>query len=201
MMERSGPRSFDPVRLGRHECDVWAAYYRHEWRQVLVGSVGMVATGFGMNRRRTLLGAWYVLRANQVWAPYPDNDPAQAREYMRRFYALVSASGELVLDPAEAARLEIEWWRVHRIHQREDALSEDDLADALVNLYSYVYDADPEPLRPAAEYRVLAMRLSDEWVTAGCDLADPLLARERKALVASYSALRDAVSRSAPAAR
>ena len=31
--------------------------------------------GFGMNRVRTLQGAWYVLRANQVWAPYPDNDP------------------------------------------------------------------------------------------------------------------------------
>jgi hypothetical protein len=45
------------------------------------------------------------------------------------------------------------------------------------------------------------MRLSDEWVTAGCDLADPLLVRERKALVASYSALRDAVSRVRPATR
>jgi hypothetical protein len=37
------------------------------------------------------------------------------------------------------------------------------------------------------------MQFSDEWVEAGCDLADPLLARERRELVASYSALRLAV--------
>jgi hypothetical protein len=200
-MKRAGPRSFDPVLLGRRECDAWAAYYRKEWPRFLAASVGMVTTGFGMNPQRTLRGAWYVLRANQAWAPYPDNDPAAAREYMRRFYALVSASGELVLDPVEAARREVEWWRIHRVHQREDGVTEDDLADALVDLYSYVYGTDRDSVRPAAEHRVLAMRLSDEWVTAGCDLADPLLARERIALVASYSALRDAVSRARPATR
>jgi hypothetical protein len=39
------------------------------------------------------------------------------------------------------------------------------------------------------------MDLSDAWVAAGCDLADPLLAQERLALVASFTALRDAVER------
>jgi len=37
------------------------------------------------------------------------------------------------------------------------------------------------------------MRHSDAWVQAGCDLANPLLAEEREALVASYRALRAAV--------
>jgi len=35
------------------------------------------------------------------------------------------------------------------------------------------------------------MELSDRWVAAGCRPDDPLLAAERLALVASYSALRD----------
>jgi len=39
------------------------------------------------------------------------------------------------------------------------------------------------------------MDLSDAWVEAGCDLDDPLLARERRALVASYTALLAAVAR------
>jgi hypothetical protein len=43
---------------------------------------------------------------------------------------------------------------------------------------------------------MLAMDASDRWVAAGCDRADPLLAQERRQLVASYSALRDAVDRS-----
>jgi hypothetical protein len=39
------------------------------------------------------------------------------------------------------------------------------------------------------------MAISDAWVKAGCRLDDPLLAEERLALVASFTALRDASDR------
>ncbi len=194
MPTATGPRSFDPVRVGNLETDAWAAYYRHEWFRFLVAAVGMVGAGFGMNRRRTLLGSWYVLRANQLWAPYPDNDPDGAREQMRRFYALVARDKGVRIDPGRAARLEVEWWRLHREHQHDAAVAESALVQALVDLYSYVYSADPEPMRPAAAARVEAMDLSDRWVASGCR-SDDLLAAERRALVASYAALRAAVSR------
>jgi hypothetical protein len=81
------------------------------------------------------------------------------------------------------------------MHQREAELSEDDLTDALVQLYRYVYTVPPETVREAAYQRVLAMRYSDEWVENGCALDDPLLAQERQALIASHAALRAAVAR------
>jgi len=190
---RPGPRTFDPVRLGGLETDAWAGYYRHEWGKCLRAFVGMVSVGFGMSRRRTLAGAWCVLRANQAWAPYPDNDPDSAREYMRRFYALVSADGVLVLDPTRASQLEVEWWRLHRLHQREDAASSEVLVESLVALYSYVYSVPGASVQPAAEHRVAAMDLSDEWVEAGTRADDPLLRRERLELVAAYTELRRAV--------
>jgi hypothetical protein len=155
----------------------------------------MVRIGFGLSWPKTVRGAWYVLRANQMWAPYPDNDPPRARDYMRRFYELVVNHDGLRLDPAEAARREVEWWRIHRIHQREADLSEDDLAAALVDLYSYVYSVPAESVADAARHRVVAMRHSDQWVEAGCDLADPLLEAERAELIASYTALLAAVRR------
>ena len=83
---RRGPRSFDPNRVGALECRAWATYYQHKWGELLVTSVALVRAGFGMDWWRTLRGAWFVLRANQVWAPYPDNDPGAARRYMERFY-------------------------------------------------------------------------------------------------------------------
>jgi hypothetical protein len=190
-----GARDFDPVALGNAECDGWAAYYRREWRPFLRAAFGMVRIGFGLSWPKTVRGAWYVLRANQVWAPYPDNDPPRAREYMRRFYALVVRDGGLQLDPGEAARREVEWWRIHRVHQREDDLSEDDLVASLVDLYSYVYDVAPESVQDAARHRVVAMRHSDAWVEAGHELDDPLLAAERAELIASYTALLAAVRR------
>ncbi len=196
MRTRSGPRLFDSVVLGNRETDAWAAYYRHEWRRFLVAAVGMVSTGFGMGPAKTLVGAFHVLRANQLWAPYPDNDPDGARMSMCRFYKLVAADKALDIDPVRAAELEVEWWRLHREHQHEPDVPERALVTALVDLYSYVYAASPDSMRDAARFRVEAMDLSDRWVEAGCRTDDPLLAAERRALVASHSALLDAVSRS-----
>jgi hypothetical protein len=181
------------VRLGRQETAAWAAYYRHEWLSFLRAAVGMVRTGFGTDPVRTVVGAYHVLRANQLWAPYPDNDPVGARASMRRFYALVARDHALSLDPSRAATLEVEWWRLHRERQHDPEVSTEALVASLVDLYSYVFDAPPQAVREAAEHRVRAMDLSDAWVAAGRDLADPLLAQERLALVASHTALRRAV--------
>ena len=144
---RTSPLSFDPVVVGNRETDAWAAYYRHEWGRFLVAAVGMVAAGFGMAPRRTLAAAWYVLRANQVWSPYPDNQPDAARAYMRRFYELVALSGTLSLEPVEAARLEVEWWRVHRAHQHDENVTREQIVDALAELYAYVFCVDRDTRR------------------------------------------------------
>ena len=188
-----GPRSFDPVRLGNQETDAWAAYYRHEWLTFLRAAVGMVRTGFGTDPVRTLVGAYHVLRANQLWAPYPDNDPDGARASMRRFYALVAKDGGFPIDPVRASELEVEWWHLHREHQHDPAVSAETLVQSLVDLYAYLYGVPEDAVREAAEQRVLAMDHSDAWVAAGCRADDPELTAERKALVASHSALRRAV--------
>jgi hypothetical protein len=192
---RHSPRDFDPVALGRLETLAWTSYYRHDWVKALRAFVGMVDAGFGLGPRLTLLAAWHVLRANQAWAPVPDNDPDAARASMGRFYRLVRAHSDLDFDPARAASLEVEWWRLHRAHQREGGATRAELEQALADLYSHVYSTSPESVREAARWRAEAMDNSDAWVATGCDLADPRLAAERRALVASYSALLDAVSR------
>ncbi len=110
-----------------------------------------------------------MLRANQKWAPYPDNDPDAARELMRRFYLLVARdSDDLRIDPKRASELEVEWWRLHRAHQHDPGVPGSELEQSLVDLYAYVYGAEPAAVRPAAAARVEAMDLSDAWVEAGC---------------------------------
>lgn len=194
MDARRGPRDFDPAAVARAEAAAWTAYYRHEWRAFLRAAVGMVSEAFGMSRPATLRGAYHVLRANQLWAPVPDNDPAGARDQMRRFYALVSRSGGLSLDPARAAELEVAWWRAHREHQYGDDTRREELVGALTDLYSYVYGAPRDVVRPAAEARVRAMDHSDAWVAAGHELPDPRVEEVARALRHSYAALLTAVS-------
>lgn len=194
-LSRHSPRDFDPVALGRLETQAWASYYRREWGPALRAFVGMVDQGFGLGPRLTFVAAWHVLRANKAWAPVPHNDPDAARASMRRFYELVLAHSDLTFDPQRASELEVEWWRIHRAHQRADSATRGELEHALVELYAHVYSAPRSTMREAARWRAEAMDLSDAWVAAGCDLADPRLAAERRALVASYAALLDSVSR------
>lgn len=170
------------------------AYYRKEWGSLLVVSVGLVRAGFGMRWWPTLKGAWLVLRANQLWAPHPDNNPDGARRCMERFYRLVATEAGEQLDTAEAARLEVEWWRLHRERQRGDGAA-DPLVDALTDLYAFVYGVDRGEVRTAAALRADAMDASDRWVADGCRLESPLVAEERALLVRSYASLLAAVHR------
>ena len=188
-------RGFEPRRIGRLECQAWVAYYRREWVSLLVSAVGLTRHMFALPWPATLRAAWLVLRANQLWAPYPDNDPAGARATMERFYRIVADHHHEPFDPARAAALEVHWWRVHREHQHGETSAERPLIDALSSLYSYVYGAAEAEVRPAAEQRALAMRYSDQWVAGGRDLSSPLIDQERAALVRSYAALLAAVHR------
>jgi hypothetical protein len=192
-------RSFDPVRLGGYEAAAWVAYYQRRWVTFLRASLGLVREGFGLPGPATLRGAWYVMRANQAWAPYPDNDSAAARGYMRRFYALVARQNGETFDLDEAARREVEWWRVHRYLQRgapqgdAHVYSRDDLTEALAALYAHVYAVPADQVRAAAAHRAEAMRISDDWVEAGADGTSPAIIAERDELVKGYALLKVAV--------
>jgi hypothetical protein len=177
------------------EYRAWVGYYRRDWPRVLAASVGLFRAGFGMDVTRTLHGAWLVLRANQLWAPVPGNDADGARACMRRFYALVRLSHGEPANPAKAAELEVDWWRVHRElpYSTHPRAAGDELVESVTRLYSYLY-GEPEPaVRPAAVHRAWAMDVSDQWVEDGCHPASPLLAQEYTALVRSYAALLAAV--------
>ena len=198
-------RSFDPVRVADLEYRAWVGYYLRQWPRVLAASVGLVRVGFGLGWRQTLHGAWLVLRANQLWAPYPDNDPERAVACMRRFYALVALTHGEPTDPAKAAELEVDWWRAHREGQHGEGQHGDDqsaagtaepageLVDSLTRLYRYLYNEPESAVRPAAVHRARAMDLSDEWIRRGCQPDSELLPLEHAALVRCYAALLAAV--------
>ncbi len=188
------PVAFDPIRVAGAEYAAWVAYYRRDWPRVLAAAVNAVRFGFGMGWLPTLHGAWLVLRANQAWAPYPDNDPQAARALMTAFYALVARKQELDIDPAKAAEFEVDWWHEHRILQRERTEADESaLVGSLTRLYAYVYARPAEAVREAASLRARAMRTSDDWVADGCRPDDPRLIEERADLELSYFSLLRAV--------
>jgi hypothetical protein len=190
---RAAVRAFDPVDLARMESAAWIGYYRREWGRVLAASIGLVRCGFQMAWPQTLWGAWLVLRANQLWAPYPDNDPEGARRLMKGFYDLAGGGGE-GFDSTKAARLEVEWWRVHRELQHQDGGDTAALGEAVAALYAYTYDTPIAGVRESGEFRADAMRICDRWVANGCHMSDPLVPEMRRTLLRSYRSLKAAVT-------
>jgi len=187
-------RSFDPQRVARVESALWVAYYRREWLAFSRHSVVLIRGVFGLTWPSTVRGSWFLLRASQLWAPCLDNDPVAARCAMERFYRLLKQHNDEPFDPAEAARLEVEWWHVHREYQHNNAdVDEQALTDALAALYAYALGLPHAAVRLAAEERALAMRYCDQWVRAGCDLESALIADKRAALARSYAGLLAAV--------
>ena len=146
----SGPRSFDPVRIADLEYRMWVAYYLRRWTNVLAAMVRLFWLGFGMDWLRGLRGARLMLRAAQLWAPYPDNDPDGALAYLSELYALVRLRFGEPADPARAAVLEIDWWRLHRERQYapDPADTGDELIQSVIRLYSYLYGVTEASVRP-----------------------------------------------------
>lgn len=187
-------RDFNPAQVGALECVAWTAYYRRDWPRFLIAGLIAARRCFALPWPATLACAWYVMRANQRWAPYPDNDPDGARRDMERFYEIARRHTQERFAPSTAAALEVEWWRLHRANQHGQLSGgEAVVVDAVTRLYAYTYHAEADLVRPAAAARVRAMGCTDRWVADGCPSDSPLVEQARGALIESYAALRRAV--------
>ena len=149
---------------------------------------------------QTLHGAWLVLRANQLWAPYPDNHPERAVACMR---AVLHPDRELsTVSPPTRPRPPSSRSTGGACTARASAGTTraagnaeppEELVESLTRLYRYLYNEPESAMRPAVAHRARAMDLSDEWIRQGCRPDSELLPLEHAALVRCYAALLAAV--------
>jgi hypothetical protein len=184
-------RRFDPHKLAHYEKENYVAYYRKDWLKLLRVSVGLVKESFGLSIWQAVYGAYLVARAEIAFAPFPDNDVPKAEAYMRRFYRFIRNVHHEDFDVARAAKLEVNWWSVHR--KLFGNAGNQELVDALTGLYAEAYGLAPEQVRGAARLRAAGMLYSDLWVNAGKLADSPLLSQEEEALDQSYQALKQAI--------
>ena len=184
-------RNFDPRKLAYYEKENYVAYYKKDWLRLLYVSVGLVKQSFGLSWLQAVYAAYLVARAEIAFAPFPDNDVPKAEAYMTRFYQFVKNVHREDFDVQRAAKLEVNWWSVHR--KLFGNPKNQELVDALVGLYAEAYGVEPANVRESARLRAAGMLYSDLWVNAGKPVPSPLLAQEEDALFRSYSALKEAI--------
>ena len=195
MNSNSPMRRFDPRVVAHYEKENYVAYYQKDWLKLLRVSVGLVKATFGLTLAQAIYGAYLVARAEIAFAPFPDNDIPLAQAYTRRLYAFIKRVHREKFDVEEAAKLQVNWWIVHRrlFGQTENQ----ELVDALANTYAIAYGVPPERVQDAAYHRAQGMLCSDLWVNDGRRVDSPLLAQEEEELVKAYTALRAAVEQPA----
>lgn len=180
---------FDPRKVAYYEKENWVAYYQKRWLRLIRVSVGMVKEAFDLSLWQALYAAYLVARAEIAAAPFPDNDIPRAEAYMRRFYRLIKRIHHQEFDVEKVARLEVNWWVVHR--QMFGQTENQPLVDALTDLYAVLYGAEAGQVQDAAYHRAQAMVYSDRWVNEGRVGNSPLLTQVEDELIKSYTALRN----------
>jgi hypothetical protein len=185
-------RNFDPRKVAHFEKENYVAYYRKEWLKLFRVSVAMVKEAFALSWLEAAYGAYLVARAEMAAAPFPDNDIPRAEMYMKRFYEFIKRVHKEDFDPALAARLDVNWWVIHRRLFGNPENGE--LVEALKCLYEEVYGAELEKFKEAAYQRAMGMLYSDRWVNEGKPETSPLLAQEEEALYLGYKALKEAIN-------
>jgi len=185
-------RKFDPRKVAHYEKENYVAYYQKDWLKLLRVSVGMVGEAFALSLPQAIYGAYLIARAEIAFAPFPDNDILKTKAYVRRFYQFIKDIHCEDFDIERATQLEVNWWSVHRklFGNKENQ----ELVDALANLYAETYGADSPQIRESAHERAQGMLYSDLWVNAGKPENSPLLQQEEEALYNSYVLLKEAIS-------
>jgi len=184
-------RNFDPRKLAHYEKENYVAYYQKDWLKLLRVSIGLVKESFGLSLWQAMYAAYLVARAEIAFAPFPDNDVPKAESYMRHFYQFLKKIHHEEFDVTRAAKLEVNWWIVHR--KLFGNSENQELAETLKNLYAEAYGVEPAKVEEAASLRAKGMLYSDLWVNEGKLSGSPLLVKEEEALVQSYLALKKAI--------
>ena len=187
---RSPLTAFDPEAVGRLEQRAWQAYYLRQWPQLFDLMLRMTRSAFGLSLPQAVYASYINTQAQITWARQGAQD-GLAEAQMLQFYEFVREPTGGTYDSAKAAKLEVNWWAVHR--NREQYPDHSALAQALADTYAEVYQLPAERLLPAGEARAAAMDLSDQWIREGKDPNSPLLEQIATLLVQSYRSLSEVV--------
>ncbi len=161
-------RDFDAHEVGRLETEMWRSYYDHRPARLFGELTTLLRRQFGMPFWRSALGAWYAAHSAVVFQRGHERaDYERALPELVRYYTLIRRASATPFDVSRVARLELEWWIIHR---QRDRYTPADLARALAELQSAVYSRPVDAFLDHGRLRAEAMAIRDaggDWNRIG----------------------------------
>ncbi len=147
-------RRFEAGAMGRMESAMWRSYYEGQWVRLGWQMMKVSREQFGFSWWDSLRMASHAAKAALYFRKNTD-DP-RCLPGLEAYYSIVSRGVGGGLDVAEAARLELAWWKERRQHRRPH-----DYAKTIAKLTSLVYAVPEEAVLEASLLRAEAMAYRD----------------------------------------
>jgi len=168
---RSDLREFDPDAVARLETDMWRAYYDRKQVRLFLQLAELLRTQYNAPFARSFTMAFYGAKSAFIFkGGSKRSDYEKALPDLDRFYSALHRMSAAPFDEHKPARLELEWWIIHRERQHH---SREDLDHSLANLQAAVYGLPAERFERHARLRAEAMLLRDDkWESGGVSETD-----------------------------
>src|SRR5205085_5379380 len=162
---RTSLRDFDPDEVARLETAMWRSYYGRQRVRLFTQMSELLRTQYRLPLWRSNAVAYQAARAAFVFKDGRSRaDYERALPNLVSFYRSIREVSDTDFDPERAARLELEWWIVHRQRARH---APGDLDRALADLASEIYRVPADKLMEHARLRAEAMNIRDRQAEQG----------------------------------
>ena len=189
---RTELRRFDPDEVARLDTAMWRSYYAKERLRLFGELAELLRTQYRMPLLRSNLVAFHAARAAFVFKEGQNRtDYERALPDLVRFFGAIREASDTPFDVERVARLELEWWIVHR---ERASLPAGSLDHALAETAAALYEAPVERFAEHARLRAEAMEIRDSGAESG-GVSEEDWARIDELLHRSWRSLHNAVNR------
>jgi hypothetical protein len=158
-------REFDADEVAKLDTAMWRSYYDKERLRLFNQLSELLRSQYNMPLARSNLVAYYAADAAFVFKRGKQrSDYEQALPALLKFYQSVRQMSDIPFDVDRAAKLELEWWIIHRERSQH---APGDLSRALAELQAEIYRVPVEKLTEHADLRAEAMTIRDTKAEQG----------------------------------
>lgn len=158
-------REFDAKEVARLETAMWRSYYDKE-RVALFGQLAeLLRKQYRLPLLRSNAVAYEAAKAAFVFkSGHGRSDYEKALPNLVRYYSAIHSVSDTPFDVERVARLELEWWIIHR---ERNQYGREALARSLAELPAAIYQIPVEKFTEHARLRAEAMLIRDQKAEQG----------------------------------
>jgi hypothetical protein len=156
---------FDGHEVGRLETAMWRSYYGHQPVRLFGQLLDLMRHQYHLSYWGASVAAWHAAHAAVVFQRGHNRaEYERAMPDLVDYYAIIRRFSDTPFSVEQAARLELEWWIVHRDRATQAPGA---LENSLAALQSAIYQRPESLFRDHASARARAMLLRDDAQARG----------------------------------